>query len=122
MTFNIISLKGEPSVIEDRAHSSILSTVNQYINDNLHPPVHAITGVDIKMTSVSKTVSTITGVRQFTYTGVAYITYTQETEEERVDRVKAEVKHLKAIGVWPEDQASIPWYKKIFKRNKKETE
>lgn len=122
MTFNIISLKGEPSVIEDRAHSSILSTVNQYINDNLHPPVHTITGVDIKMTSVSKTVSTITGVRQFTYTGVAYITYTQETEEECVDRVKAEVKHLKAIGKWPEDQASIPWYKKIFKRNKKETE
>ena len=122
MTFNFITLKGEPSVIEDRAHTSIVEKVNTYLNENLTFPTYNITHIDIKMTSVSKTVSTITGVRQFTYTGIAYITFTKEDTPERIERVKRELLYLKGTGQWPKDEEKLPWYKKIFKRNKKETE
>ena len=120
MKFFIATIKGEPSVIEDRAHESLIKAINSYINENDFVCGHLhVVNIETRLDSTSKIVSTITGVRQYTYTGIAHISILQEEDVEKLFRVKEEVAYLKGVRLWTEDE-KLPWYKRIFRKKKTE--
>ena len=112
MTFDIITIKGEPSVIEDRAHESLMTEINKTINNA--PCVLQIVNIETKMSSTSKTVSTITGVKQFTYTGIAHISIIKMELPDILQRYLKDMKHLQNAGLIP--KTKLPWYKRMFKK------